>query len=352
MFTQMEYQGTSDLHLFHDAATGLKAIIAIHSTALGAAIGGCRFIEYNTDDDAIQDALRLAKGMSYKAALAGLPHGGGKSVIIKPRQPFDRRELMLAFGECVQQLQGRYITAMDSGTLTTDMDAIAEKTRWVSCTSSAGDPSPYTSLGVIEGIKSAVKYLFDKDNLEGIRIAIQGLGHVGMAVASHLTMEGAHLTVTDTKTSLIKTAVEEYKATAVAPDDIYATDVDIFCPCGLGGVLNKNTIPQIKAQIIAGSANNQLLTPEDGYALDRRQILYVPDYVINSGGLIFVALAHANEDQQTIHHQVANIGQTLTQLFRTSQTSAIPPFALANQQAESIISAAAFHSRDDKRVIS
>ncbi|SFG46147.1 Leu/Phe/Val dehydrogenase [Neptunomonas qingdaonensis] len=352
MFTQMEYQGASDLHLFHDAATGLQAIIAIHSTALGAAIGGCRFIEYTTHDDAIQDALRLAKGMSYKAALAGLPHGGGKSVIIKPRKPFDRRALMLAFGECIDQLQGRYITAMDSGTLTTDMDAIAEKTRWVSCTSSAGDPSTYTSLGVIEGIKSAVKHLFDKDNLEGIRIAIQGLGHVGMAVASHLSMEGAHLTVTDINTSLMKTAVEEYKAKAVAPDDIYATDVDIFCPCGLGGVLNKNTIGQIKAQIIAGSANNQLLTSEDGYALDRRQILYVPDYVINSGGLIFVALAHAKEDPQTIHHQVANIGKTLTQLFSASQTSSIPPFALANQQAESIISAAAFHSRDDRRIIS
>ncbi len=352
MFTQMEYEGASDLHLYHDAATGLQAIIAIHSTALGPAIGGCRFIEYTTHDDAIQDALRLAKGMSFKAALAGLPHGGGKSVIIKPHRSFDRRALMLAFGECVEQLQGRYLTAMDSGTLTTDMDAIAERTRWVSCTSSAGDPSPYTSLGVIQGIKSAAKHLFEKDNLEGIRIAIQGLGHVGMAVASHLSMEGAHLTVTDINTSLIKTAVEEYNATAVAPEDIYATDVDIFCPCGLGGILNKETIPQIKAQIVAGSANNQLLTPEDGYALDRRQILYVPDYVLNSGGIIFVALTHANEDPQTIHHKVATIGQTLTQLFSASKTSAIPPFALANQQAESIISAAASHSCSDKRVIS
>lgn len=352
MFTKMEYEGVSDLHLYHDAATGLQAIIAIHSTALGPAIGGCRFIEYTTHDDALQDALRLAKGMSYKMALAGLPHGGGKSVIIKPRNSFDRQALMRAFGERIDQLQGRYITAMDSGTLTSDMDAIAEKTRWVSCTSLSGDPSPYTSLGVIEGIKSAAKYLFDKENLEGIRIAIQGLGHVGMAVASHLSMEGAHLTVTDINPSLMKTAVEEYKATAVAPDDIYTADVDIFCPCGLGGILNKNTIPQIKAQIIAGSANNQLLTPEDGYALDRRQILYVPDYVINSGGVIFVALTHANEDQQTIHHKVANIGQTLTQLFSASQTSTIPPFALANQQAESIISAAASHSHNDKRVIS
>lgn len=352
MFTQMEYEGTSDLHLYHDTATGLQAIIAIHSTALGPAIGGCRFMQYATHNDAIQDTLKLAKGMSYKAALAGLPHGGGKSVIIRPRSPFDRRALMRAFGECIEQLQGRYITAMDSGTLTTDMDAIAEKTSWVSCTSSAGDPSTYTSLGVIQGIKSAAKYLFDKDNLEGVRIAVQGLGHVGMAVASHLSMEGAHLTVTDINTSLMKTAVEEYDAIAVAPDDIYAADVDIFCPCGLGGVLNKNTIPQIKAQIIAGSANNQLLTPEEGYALDRRQILYVPDYVINSGGLIFVALTHAHEDQQTIHHQVANIGHTLTQLFNASHTRSIPPFALANQQAESIISAAASHSRVDKRIIS
>lgn len=352
MFTQMEYEGASDLHLYHDAATGLQAIIAIHSTTLGPAIGGCRFIEYATTEDAVQDALRLAKGMSYKAALAGLHHGGGKSVIIKPRQSFNRMALMRAFGECIEQLNGRYITAMDSGTLTTDMDAISQSTHWVSCTSSAGDPSPYTSLGVIEGIKAAVKHLFDKDNLEGIRIAIQGLGHVGMAVASHLSLEGAHLTVTDINPLLIKTAVEEYKAIAVSPEDIYAADVDIFCPCGLGGVLNKNTIPQLKARIVAGSANNQLLTPEDGFVLDRRQILYVPDYVINSGGLIFVALTHAHEDQQTIHHQVTNIGHTLRQLFKASHAKSLPPFALANQQAESIINAATSLSAIDKRVIS
>ena len=352
MFTRMEYEGASDLHLYQDAATGLQAIIAIHSTVLGPAIGGCRFIEYATPEDAIQDALRLAKGMSYKAALAGLHHGGGKSVIIKPRKPFDRIALMRAFGECIQQLNGRYITAMDSGTLTSDMDAIAQSTHWVSCTSSAGDPSPYTSLGVIEGIKAAVRHLFDKDNLEGIRIAIQGLGHVGMAVASHLSLEGAHLTVTDINPDLSKTAVDEFDATAVSPDDIYAADVDIFCPCGLGAVLNKVTIPQLKAQIVAGSANNQLATSEDGFALDRRQILYVPDYVINSGGLIFVALTHAHEDQQTIHHQVTNIGQTLSHLFSVSKASSLPPFALANQQAESIISATASLKATDKRIIS
>ncbi|SIS91317.1 Leu/Phe/Val dehydrogenase [Neptunomonas antarctica] len=351
MFTQMEYNGVSDLSLHQDPITGLHAIIAIHSTALGPAIGGCRFIEYPTTNDAIQDALRLAKGMSYKAALAGLPHGGGKSVIIKPNKPFDRTALMRSFGCFVEQLNGRYITAMDSGTLTTDMDVIAESSRWVSCTSADGDPSAFTSLGVIEGIKAAVRHLFGKDNLEGIRVSIQGLGHVGMAVASHLSMEGAHLTVTDINTQRMRIAIEEFNAKAVSTEDIYAADVDIFCPCGLGAILNHKTIPLIKAQIIAGSANNQLLEPQDGYALAQKGILYLPDYVINSGGLIFVALAHANEDQQTIYHQVLNIGHTLTRLFTESQASGIPPFILANQQAEAILANAASLSKTHQRSI-
>lgn len=349
MFTQMEYAGTSDLHLYHDKASSLKAVIAIHSTTLGPAIGGCRFLPYSNSKDAIKDALQLAKGMSYKAALAGLPHGGGKSVIMLPDNAFDRQVLMRSFGQCIEQLQGRYITAMDSGTLTSDMDEIAKSTRWVTCTSTSGDPSPYTALGVIEGMKSAVKHLFGKNNLEGIRISIQGLGHVGMAVASHLSLEGAHLTVTDINNDLIKAALEEFNAKAVSPDDIYAADVDIFCPCGLGEVLNEKTIGSIKAQIIAGSANNQLLSPKDGYALHQRDILYLPDYVVNSGGLIFVALTHASEDQQTIHHQVANIGKTLTNLFSTSQSSSIPPFALANQKAEAILNNAASPTHSDTR---
>jgi leucine dehydrogenase len=349
MFTQMEYASTSDLHLYHDAATSLQAIIAIHSTTLGPAIGGCRFIPYSSSEDAIKDALRLAKGMSYKAALAGLPHGGGKSVIMLPNKAFDRQALMQSFGQCIEQLQGRYITAMDSGTLTSDMDAIAQSTRWVTCTSDSGDPSPYTALGVIESMKSAVKHRFGKDNLEGTRISIQGLGHVGMAVASHLSLEGAHLTVTDIDHHLIKSAVEEFNAAAVPPADIYAADVDIFCPCGLGAVLNDKTISSIKAQIIVGSANNQLLSPKDGYALHQRGILYLPDYVVNSGGLIFVALTHAGEDPQTIHHQVATIGETLTDLLTASQASSIPPFALANQKAEAILNDASTPTTPDKR---
>lgn len=349
MFTQMEYVGTSDLHLYHDAATSLQAIIAIHSTTLGPAIGGCRFIPYSSSEDAIQDALKLAKGMSYKAALASLPHGGGKSVIMLPNKAFDRRALMRSFGQCIEQLQGRYITAMDSGTLTSDMDAIAQSTHWVTCTSDSGDPSPYTALGVIESMKAAVKYLFGKDDLEGTRIAIQGLGHVGMAVASHLSLEGAHLTVTDINNDLIKAVVNEFQATAVAPDDIYTADVDIFCPCGLGAILNEKTTDTIKAQIIAGSANNQLQSPKDGYALHQRDILYLPDYIVNSGGLIFVALTHAGEDTQTIHHKVTTIGATLTDLLLTSHSSSIPPFALANQKAEAILNRAGATAKTDKR---
>lgn len=340
MFTQMETAGLSDLHCYQDTDTGLKAIIAIHSTALGPAIGGCRFIHYDNEFDALQDALRLAQGMSYKAALAGLPHGGGKSVIIRPAGTFDRTALMQAFGRCIEQLKGRYITAMDSGTLTTDMDAIATQTRWASCTSAAGDPSPYTALGVLESIKASVNFLYNKSDLEGVRVAIQGLGHVGMALASHLHLEGAHLTVTDLNPELMRIAAAEYQATGVIPEAIYSADVDIFCPCGLGGILNPATIPTLKAAIVAGSANNQLLTPNDGELLAQRDILYLPDYVINSGGLIFVALEHAGEDSNVIHHKVMNIGNTVTQLLTASAQQQLPPFQIADQHAIDLIAKA------------
>lgn len=337
MFTQMETTKTSDLHFCSDPDTGLKAIIAIHSTQLGPAIGGCRFISYISEQAAIDDALRLARGMSYKAAMAGLEHGGGKSVIIKPPGDFDRAQLMRAFGRFIEQLGGRYITAMDSGTLTTDMDHIREETRWASCTSSSGDPSPYTAQGVIAGIKAAVKHQYDQDSIEGLRVAIQGLGHVGMAVANHLAMEGVRLTVTDLNTTLMDTAVREYGAKVTAPADIYSTDVDVFCPCGLGAILNPETIPVIRADIIAGSANNQLQSESDGYALAERNILYVPDYVINSGGLVFVALEHAGEDLNTIRHKVHEIGPTLSALFEQAAQEQTPAFVVADTKAEDIM---------------
>jgi len=336
MFTRMESAGTTDLHFCLDPASGLRAIIAIHSTHLGPAIGGCRFLPYANELDAVEDALRLAKGMSYKAALAGLPHGGGKSVIIYPEHEFDRHKLMKAFGKFIKALNGRYITAMDSGTLTTDMDAIASSTRWVSCTSQSGDPSPYTAIGVIEGIKAAVQYRYGKQDLEGLRVAIQGLGHVGMAVAAHLAMEGVHLTVTDINTSLVQTAIKEYSAHPVTPDTIYDADADIFCPCGLGAILNDATLSRLKAPIIAGSANNQLAEERHGIALAERGILYVPDYVINSGGLIYVALTHANEEASVIRHKVMQINPTLQRIFQKAEDANMAPFLLANLMAEQI----------------
>ncbi len=336
MFTRMENAGIADLHFCLDPASGLRAIIAIHSTHLGPAIGGCRFLPYTNELDAIDDALRLAKGMSYKSALAGLPHGGGKSVIIYPEHEFDRHKLMQAFGKFIEALNGRYITAMDSGTLTTDMDAIASNTRWVSCTSQSGDPSPYTAIGVVEGIKAAVHYRYGKPDLEGLRVAIQGLGHVGMAVAAHLAMEGVHLTVTDIDTSLVQTAIEEYSAHPVTPDAIYDVDADIFCPCGLGAILNDSTLPRLKAPIVAGSANNQLAEDRHGVALAERGILYVPDYVINSGGLIYVALTHANEEASVIRHKVMQISTTLMRIFKQAEDAHMAPFLLADQLAEGI----------------
>ena len=337
MLDQMEDAGLERLHFAVDAVTGMRAIIAIHSTRRGPAIGGCRFIPYADEADAVTDAIRLARGMSYKAALAGLPHGGVKAVVIKPDHPFDRRALMQAFGRMIEGLGGDYITAMDSGTQVTDMDAISETTRYVTCTSTFGDPSPYTALGVFEGIKASLKHRHGSANLEGCHVAIQGLGHVGYALARHLHQAGAELTVADINSNLVEKAVNEFDARPVPADLIYQVNADIFSPCGLGAILNDKTIDQLKTGIIAGSANNQLLAPSHGEQLHQRGILYAPDYLINAGGLIFVALHHAGQDSDLIHQKVLKIGTTLQQLYQHASQQNTATHQIADQQAEAII---------------
>jgi leucine dehydrogenase len=248
----------------------MRAIVAIHSTKLGPALGGCRFIEYPNTNAAIIDALRLARGMSYKAAISDLAFGGGKAVIIKPKGAFDRTALFKAFGRFVEELGGRYITAKDSGTTLEDMDIIATITNYVSSTSEMVDPSPFTAHGVRRGIEAAVKFQLGKDSLDGLRVAIQGVGYVGHYLAAELHALGAKLIVADTDTAAVTRCVNEFGAQAVGVDDIYAVDCDVFAPCALGAIINDVTIPRIKASIIAGAANNQLDENRHGKILKQK----------------------------------------------------------------------------------
>ncbi|HET8705577.1 MAG TPA: Glu/Leu/Phe/Val dehydrogenase dimerization domain-containing protein, partial [Pseudomonadales bacterium] len=274
MFETLDHARVAEIHCKSDPHTHLHAIIAIHNTRLGAALGGCRFIPYRNDEAALQDAVRLARGMSYKAALAGVPQGGGKAVIMRPPGNFDRALLFKTFGEFVEDLGGRYITAIDSGTTLADMDCVASKTHHVTGSLRDGlDPSPMTALGVFEGIKAAVKFRLGQLHLRGIVVAIQGLGNVGWALAELLHEAGAKLILSDIDESKLLSAKDRFKAKIVAHDQIIAERCDIFAPCALGSVINDKSILQLKCQIIAGSANNQLDRPEHGDELHRMSIL-------------------------------------------------------------------------------
>ncbi|MBR9866623.1 MAG: amino acid dehydrogenase [Oceanospirillales bacterium] len=337
MFRQMESAGLQDLHFWQDPDTGLQAIIAIHDTFRGPAIGGCRFITYPDTAAAITDAIRLAKGMSYKAALAGLPHGGGKAVIMKPSGLYDRNRLMRSFGHFVDSLNGRYITAMDSGTQISDMDNIAINTRFVTCTRDMGDPSPSTAQGVFAGIQASTMFRFGTTDLHNIHIALQGLGHVGYALAKLLHNAGARLTVADIDTQKVARATAEFNARAVEANEIYDVAADIFCPCGLGAIINPDTVNRLNCAIVAGSANNQLADDRQGENLWRRGILYAPDYLINAGGLIFVALQHARHHDQSIRQKVASIYDSLLELYKHAQADDRPTNDIADLRAGTII---------------
>ncbi len=338
MFRQMENAGLQDLHFWQDPYTGLQAIIAIHDTFRGPAIGGCRFISYPDTAAAVNDAIRLAKGMSYKAALAGLPHGGGKSVIIKPSQPYNRDLLMQSFGRFIDSLGGRYITAMDSGTQINDMDNIALSTRYVTCTQEMGDPSLSTAQGVFAGIRASLQFRFGHHELENIHVALQGLGHVGWALAKRLHHAGARLSVTDIDPEKTALAKVELGATVVPPNEIYDVDADIFCPCGLGAIISPDTLNRLQCSIVAGSANNQLADDSMGEALFQRGILYAPDYLINSGGLIFVALQHAQHHEQAIQQKVSTIYDALLELYKHAEAAQKPTSHIADIRAETILS--------------
>lgn len=337
MFDMMDTARLETLHVAHDAQTGLQAIIAIHNTRLGPALGGCRFLSYANTDTALHDAIRLAQGMSYKAALAGLQQGGGKAVILRPAHRYDRAVLFEAFGRFIETLNGRYITAMDSGTSSADMDCIAQATQHVTSTTQAGDPSPHTAMGVYAGIRATAYARLGSSDLEGLRIAIQGLGNVGYALAEQLHAAGAELLVSDLDRGKVQLAVEQFGAQAVANDELLTVPCDILAPCGLGAVLDAQTVAHLRCSAVAGAANNQLANAGISDALQARGILYAPDYVINSGGLIYVALNHQGADLQAITAHLAQISTRLTEVFGHAQADKRPPARVADALAERLL---------------
>ncbi|KTD21657.1 Leu/Phe/Val dehydrogenase [Legionella londiniensis] len=328
-------RGFGELHFKVDSKTGMKAIIAIHSTKLGPALGGCRFIPYPDTFSALFDAMRLARGMSYKAALANLPLGGGKAVIIQPETDYDREAYLRRFGEFVHDLGGRYITALDSGTQLSDMDIIAQHTEYVASLSSYnGDPSPYTAKGVLRGIEAAVLFQLGRERLEGLHVAIQGLGHVGYLLASYLHEAGAKLTVADINPQRVQEAVAAFGATAVATEEIHKVPCDVFSPCALGAVINDISINQLQTTIVAGAANNQLAHAYHGQKLHDRGILYATDYVINSGGLIFAASKYLKSAEEQVDERINGIKTTLLQIFTRSKEENRPVSEIADMLAQ------------------
>lgn len=326
-----EYQ-FGKIHLKQCQTTGMQAIIAIHNTYRGPALGGCRFIEYPSSEQAIIDALRLAQGMSYKAAMADLPLGGGKSVIIKPKTQFSREDYMHSFGEFIESLHGEYITALDSGTRLEDMDIISEHTNYLaSKTSDYGDPSPHTVDGVIEGIKAACAFKFKRTDLEGLVMAIQGLGHVGFGVTLKLQEMGVRCIVADINPLAVESLQD---VTVVSSAEIHRQVCDVFVPCALGGIINPQSIHQLQCQIIAGAANNQLINTECADILFQKNILFVPDYVINSGGLIYAANKYFKVSDEIIDAQIKQIYHRLIDIFEISSHSNQAPSVMVDKIAK------------------
>ncbi|MDX2086875.1 MAG: Glu/Leu/Phe/Val dehydrogenase dimerization domain-containing protein [Kofleriaceae bacterium] len=327
-----------EVHFKVDKATQLKAIVAIHDSRLGPALGGCRFIEYDTDTDALVDALRLARGMTYKAALAGLKHGGGKSVIIRPKQRFDRVALFRAFGKFIGDLRGHYITAEDSGTGLEDMEIIRTVTSHVTgidpSHGGSGDPSPFTALGVRRGIEACVKFKLGKPDLKGVHVAVQGVGHVGYYLCKELRAAGATLTVADVDKLKSERARREFGAAIVDITRVAEVDCDVFAPCALGAGLNDDTIPRLRAPIVAGAANNQLAEPRHGDDLHARGILYAPDYAINAGGLINVAQEVTGYDAQLARENTLKIFDTIWDICERSMRLAAPTYKVADIMVE------------------
>jgi leucine dehydrogenase len=336
-FDLVDFDNHEQVVFCSDEASGLKAIIAIHSTKLGPAVGGCRLWDYVSDEEALIDALRLSKGMTYKNAMAGLTMGGGKSVIIGNAKTIKSTALFIAFGEALNALNGRYLSAEDVNITTADIAIANTVTPFVTGTiNKSGDPGPFTALGTYLGIKAAVKYKLNRDNLTGISVAVQGLGSVGYGLCKYLHKAGAKLIVTDINQAILEKAAIELDATIVGLDEIVDQDVDVYAPCALGASINDDTIKRLKATIIAGCANNQLAEPRHDQALVDNGILYAPDYVINAGGIINVSFEENYSKEKSIK-KVEEIYHTLLDVFTKANAQNKPTGYIADAMAREII---------------
>ncbi len=336
VFSSHDFDDHEQVVFAHDHESGLKAIIAIHNTNRGPSLGGCRMWPYGSEEEALTDVLRLSRGMTYKSALANLPYGGGKSVIIGDARLDKSPALFRAMGRAVQRLAGRYIVAEDVGISVADVDIMAQETRHVCGTSKggAGDPSPATAYGVYMGIRAAAAHHLGRDTLEGLTIAVQGLGHVGYYLCRHLAEAGAKLIVTDINEEQVQKVAKEFDAARVEPDEIYGVDCDVYAPCALGATINDETLTVLKARIVAGSANNQLHEPRHGGILAQRGILYAPDYVINAGGVVFISHEGPAFDEARAYAHVAQIHDTLLEIFRRAESRKIATSEAADHLAE------------------
>jgi len=329
----------------HDPASRLDGMIVIHSTALGPGAGGCRLWSYASHGDAFADAFRLAEGMSYKNAMAGLPFGGAKAVLRRPEGAFDRAALFRAFGEAVERMGGCYVTAEDVGTTVADMEVVAKATRHVAGLArepgrAGGDPSPWTARGVFAAMRAATRLVFGSE-LEGRTVAVQGLGSVGAQLCRLLADAGARLVIADIDGKRCARLQRELDARVVKVTDIALTDADIFAPCALGGVLTRRTVSVMKARVVCGAANNQLAVPPVAAAMVARRIAYVPDYVANAGGIISVAAEYLREDEASVGARVARIGGRVDAILKQALDSRVSPAIVADRMAEHIMDSAA-----------
>ena len=338
-----DFDAHEQLNFFTDPATGFKAIVAVHSTFLGPAAGGARFWSYEKDDFALTDALRLSRGMSYKNAMAGLPLGGGKTVILANQDGTKSPELLAAFGKAVDSLGGRYVTAEDVGMSVSDMIEVARHTKFVAGLPASegqvgGDPGPHTALGVFLGLKAAVKRKLGKDSVSGLHIALQGAGSVASGVARHAAAEGAKLSIADVDAGRARELAGLTDGTVVDPEDIMTLEADVLSPCALGAILTEQSIAALNVPVVAGGANNQLATPQDGARIHERGILYAPDYVINAGGIINVSTEYLGDgDSSLVRRRIEAIPDRLEQIWIESAGSGRDPAAVADAMAQRLI---------------
>jgi leucine dehydrogenase len=340
-----DFDDHEGVHFFRDAASGLSAIIAVHSTNLGPAAGGCRYWSYARSSDAVTDALRLSRGMSYKNAMAGLPMGGGKAVILADPAGAKTPDLLAAFGRAVESLGGRYVTAEDVGISDADMVAISKETKHVSGlpvggngAAAGGDPGPFTAMGVYLGVRAAVKRGLGRDDVRGVHVAVQGVGSVGGGLARLLARDGATLTLADVDADRAAALAAELGAATVSADAILGIAADVVSPCALGAILTAESIAALKAPVVAGGANNQLATPEDGWRIHQRGIVYAPDYVINAGGIINVGLEYLGKsDRAEVESRIAEIPGRLDMVWDESAATGDPAALVADRIAQRLI---------------